>query len=265
MILTGKTAEEVRNNLRSKHKLGAKARVGVKAPIPLEQRFDSANREFVIVVNTADVDLEDEVVIPTGCLPENGGSFDYIQRNAKAPWGHDYFGPAVASIRRTKLVQDKTAWLQRFKVPNVGMGASILAMAEDGLLPASSVGFRAIDFGALTKEEMEEHGKAALSIIRIWNWFETSLTHFPMNVFAQAVGLVDLAIESVHESEKSIERRHSVIDHLSRGVATGRISQKAACSLGMPTRKYVSIAGGKTIRIDRDAIQIGREPIRLAN
>lgn len=220
--------EQITARMRQKWKLADTEPVGVKAVVP-ESRFDATNRTLVMTVNTADVDLEDEVVLPAGALEQNGGSMHYFMANRKFLLNHDYSGMAVGALRGDPTLKSG-GWYCKCVVGKTDDGDAIVALAEDGIYPAASIGFLAMSYGPPTDADMKAYGPHS-SIVKAWHWLETSLTYMPMNVACQAQ---DQARErSFHKEE--------VWEAMSKAVGAGRIKQKSAERLGLPAKKLWAV------------------------
>lgn len=212
-------------------RLGAADGVGIKAGQPAEIRFAPTSREFVLIANTADVDLEDEVVVPAGALEANGGSMRYFLSNRKVFWAHNYGELAVGSLSAGTLPSLKArGWFCRVKIANTDTGDALCAMAEDGAFPASSIGFQSLEARSPTQEEITAYGPHR-SIVTRWHWLELSLTHMPMNVACQSVDGIP--------AKAADEGWVSLLDQkLTRGV----IKRKSAQVLGLAIRRVVAVS-----------------------
>src|SRR5574343_128777 len=62
----GKSGDEIRAEIRKYGKLPEDAKVGVVSSFAQEQRVDEANRSLWVTATTSDIDLEREVVVPSG-------------------------------------------------------------------------------------------------------------------------------------------------------------------------------------------------------
>lgn len=191
-------------------------------------------RDIVATLTTSDIDLEDEVLVPSG------GNMDYLLENGKLFADHNYDLNSYAGVLRTIApvysVSDKSnprGWKIRFNVPNLPIGNTILAIVEHAGKIGVSVGFKVVDYGPPTPEEIAAHGvggKKPRSIVRLWDAFEGSPTLLPCNVKCQAIR--DGAAKSIYRvGPGSDELLHTADDLLRKGL----IDRESAFRLGMPT------------------------------
>lgn len=137
----------------------------------------TANRDILVPASTLTVDLEDEIVVPSG------GRLGYFGKNRNVFVDHKYdVHDFVGSVRTgyPKLVDD--VWMVKFGVSRSPLGDQILRDAED-FGCSVSIGLNAIDAGSPTPEEIKKYGngKAFSSIVREWEWIELSVTYIPCN------------------------------------------------------------------------------------
>lgn len=220
--------EAWRASCRKTFDLADDAAVGVLAPSIKEIRVDTekGKRDVVFVANTADVDLEDEVVVP------EGADTSHIERNGQAFADHSYdLASNVGSIRATTLQHGR--WVQRVfvydKPGNKALCDDILYVADHGGIGAS-IGFVAIDHGPPDEKDAESfEGREVRSVVRRWKWLETSFTAMPCNVACQSL------------RAEATDARLADLDEM---VTKGRIQRKSAVLLGLPespSRRYYAV------------------------
>ena len=156
--------------------------------------------EVVCYANTAAVDLEREVVVPTGCDMQS-----YLGTNRNLFVDHQYdVCSSVAVCRSMSLTPG--GWLCRGvfhdDMTNPYVKACV-ALAKAGTL-AMSIGFEALDWGNPTPAEKAAY-PGSESIVRACKVLEVSYTAMPMNVTCRMVsGNVDAAMENAEKSRKAL-------------------------------------------------------------
>lgn len=226
--MNGRTLVE---RIRSRHLwLKSTDAVGVTASFGKATQVDAENRSIRVTANTDDVDLEDEVVVPSGA--DTG----YFFANRKIFLDHDYtFDKCVGVLRAAAprpSAKDHRAWMCHLHIYDLSRspyGNDILTIAEEGGI-GTSIGFVAKDYGNLSKEEQAAYtkgGKSPSSIVRSWKWLELSVTAMPCNVACQSVA-----------GAKADDSKMGILDNL---LTKGRIKRETATALGMPTTRGVVI------------------------
>lgn len=128
----------------------------------------------VFIANTADVDLDSEVVVPSGA------DTSYFFRNRTIFLDHDYTKP-VARLRYASLKRGK--WIVNMTFGRSALAQEARANVDDGVVNGCSIGFIPTDYGRPTADEIKAYGPHE-SIVRSWEWLELSLTGLPCNVNA---------------------------------------------------------------------------------
>lgn len=154
------------------------ALVRVRAcPFKLDHKDASEDNGRVFIANTADVDLDNEVVVPAGA------DTTYFFKNRTIFLDHDYTKP-VARLRYASLKGGK--WVVNMTFGRTPLALEAKANVDDGVVNGSSIGFIPTDYGRPTAEEVKAYGPHE-SIVRTWEWLELSLTGLPCNVGAGLV------------------------------------------------------------------------------
>lgn len=161
-----------------------KGPVGVVSTFSKEMRVDEPNRDVVAMATTDDLDLEEEVVVPSGA------DISYFQKNRKVFCDHTYDTLSAIGVLRN-LKRHDNGWLARIHVPESpdnALVSHVLALAKaEGI--GLSIGFEALDFGRPTADESKKY-PGAKSIVRTWRWIELSFTALPANVACQSRAMV---------------------------------------------------------------------------
>lgn len=167
---------------------------------------DEKERQFFGTINTPALDLDDEVVLPSGM---DGSYFPakvrtvYLNHDYANPIGHCRHMVGSAAIIRT---------LTRIAPTQLGLDA--LTLIQEGVINGLSVGFVRTDAGPLTPEEQRQH-PGAKSIVRKWRCIEYSVTAMPCNPAATI-------------DTKSIDRKMIAVERLLSEHRLTRVGAKAA-------------------------------------
>jgi hypothetical protein len=156
--------------------------------------------EVVCYANTAAVDLEAEVVVPSGLDVTS-----YLDKNRNLFVDHQYdVCSAVATLRLMTLTPQ--GWIARGvfhdDMANPYVRACV-ALAKAGTL-AMSIGFEALEWGPPSQAEKVAY-PGAESIVRKARILEISYTAFPMNVTCRQMGTaVEAAGANAEKARKSL-------------------------------------------------------------
>lgn len=170
--------------------------------------------EIEAVANTPTVDLDDEVVVPSGLDPSIHLRYRSIYYNHLYGSFCDGGEPIlpIGSLRYATLTDQGSAWRIRFAVASNPFALDVLTGIREGIIRGVSIGFAREDFGPPTEEELNEYGPHEF-ITRRGLWLETSATPMPCNPDALIQG-----VTMDDDGQRSIA-------HL---VERGRISAKSA-------------------------------------
>lgn len=197
--------------------------IGIRGVIPefvkVTDPHDGAD-DYYATANTADIDLDDEVVDP------KGADLAYINRNRQLFADHDYaLTSVVGVIRGFKAFPNtgaQTAWRVRIKLNTTPLGQTARTIIREHGHIGLSIGFMARDYGPPTDAEAKAFGKGGKtprSIVRAWDWFELSVTALPCNVSCQT-------------GETAVDEKR-VVD-LVELVRKGVLDRECAAALGIP-------------------------------
>lgn len=199
--------------------------VGVVSSYGKGAEIDTKNntRDLVVVANTGDIDLDNEVVIPSGADTK------YFERNRMIFADHQYDLSQVAGkmrhLHKYPTEADHKAWRVRAHVNNNPIGNAVWTIVEETGQIGVSVGFIAKEYGPPDDEERKAYrgkdGSTPRSIVREWEWFELSFTALPCNVACQSLAMTQ---------GKSAD----MLNEVERLVTKGRIDRESAYLLGMP-------------------------------
>lgn len=179
-------------------------------------------RDILVTANTQDIDLDNEVVVPSGA------DTTYFERNKMIFADHMYDLSQVAGklrqLDKYPSDADHKSWRVRAHINDNPIGNAIMTIVRETGQIGVSVGFKALSFGPPTEEELAKYsidGSTLRSIVRAWEWFELSFTALPCNVACQSMGLTE---------GKSVDM-YNAVDEL---VTKGLIDRESASLLGMP-------------------------------
>lgn len=171
------------------------------------------------VVNTAGVDLVNEVVLPRGADPS------YFKAARAVFYNHDAYGSSlpVGTLRNLSMRANPDRWVMSWAWSANEFAQQVRVAVSEGAVSGCSVGFIPTNRGKLSEDEKAVYGDAD-SIVRSWLWLETSVTPAPCNPEA-LIGA------------KSLDLSESTIHCLEKLVSKGRITKSAARMMGLPEPK----------------------------
>lgn len=211
-------------------------------------KSDERTRDLVVIANTDDIDLDNEVVVPSGA------NTAYFERNKQIFADHMYdLGNVVGTLRNLYRYPSETnhkAWKVVMHLHDNALGKAAQTIVEETGQIGVSIGFIAKEYGPPDDEERKAYrskdGASPRSIVREWDWFELSVTALPCNVACQSMTMTQ---------GKSLDMLHEV----ERLVTKGRIDRESAYLLGMPIepkRKFHAVT-------DRISLRPQLEPVNV--
>ena len=199
------------------------ATVGVKYAHTLSMKADD-NGQVEAIINTADVDLDDEVVIP------EGGNMAPLMRLKSIYYNHQYWELPIGTVRRVSIKDG--AWRAVFGLTLRNQFAKdVWHLIQDEAINGTSIGFEALDRGVPTQDEVKQYGNVS-SVVRTWNCFEFSVTPMPCN----------------HGALIQRSASDEWLDRVERAVKSRRITAKSAAILGLDDRPTVKV-GRPVVRV----------------
>lgn len=182
--------------IKAKHRLNDSVPVGTFRCIDGKAALDTArgNNDVLAIANTDDTDLDEEVVLPSGC------SWKYIEKNTTLFKDHKYDVEDIVAAYRAKTSIKSGNVLRGWEIRarllegDAHPGAAIIrSLIEQGVGIGMSIGFIATDAGRPTTEEAKRFPNAK-SIVRECQLLEVSFTGMPCNVSCQTqVGTMDVS------------------------------------------------------------------------
>ena len=205
--------------MRKHFLIGEDEPVGIVACVGKDVEVDTSrgNRDIIVTANTADVDLDEEIVLP------GGADTGYFLANRKVVVDHMYdMASCVGHVRALNPVKvggETTAWKTRIGMYDLPIADDILKIARATGIGVS-IGFNPTAYGPPSDDEVAKYaGKGSFkSIVRQWKWLELSFTAFPCNVACQSGAVIE-------DDSKQIQ-----LDEL---VTKGVIRAESATALGM--------------------------------
>lgn len=198
----------------------AASAVGVVAGWSGKMTVEGDGRTVQAVANTDDIDLDDEVVVPSGLTP------GYFAKNKSVFVDHMYdMGSYVGQLRELKAFPGEgdaqRGWLARVHMVDTPLGNDVLTLCrETGL--GVSIGFRATDYGPPTSDEKKRYTRNGItpkSVVRAGELLELSFTAMPANVSCRTLSIG--------------EAKSAAMDQLDRLVVKGRIRRETAAAMGL--------------------------------
>lgn len=155
----------------------------VRQQTGLEIIGKGGRREVDIIINTDDIDLDGEVVVPAGI------DFDYWEKSGKRTYAdHSYNIEDIAGHTRwiTPMGNAKSpsGWVARAVLNTSPIGEAIKQLIEDDGTIGASVGFIPKDRSRPTADETRVYAKAGtspMSVVRDSMLLEWSYTGMPCN------------------------------------------------------------------------------------
>jgi len=200
-----------------------------------EADFKDDTEDIVVIANTGDIDLEKERVVPGGAVK------DYFNANRQMFADHKYDIESGAGVARAIYAHpsesDVRAWKIRCRIRNNPIGKAIREVVEDTNQIGVSIGFVPVDYGRPNDEEQAKMGGEFKSIVRVWEWFETSFTLLPCNVACQSMAVTE-------------GKSWDMVESADRLLSANKIDREAAYALGMPItakRRVFAVPAPKTI------------------
>lgn len=213
--------KEITERIRAKNMLSPDALVGVRGMnVKADVQGDGRTLEFV--ATTDDIDSDMEVVVPSGADPSK------FQRNGNVFVNHQYRVEDIVGKLRSltpfSRMGANTGWkMAVYMVRGNEIADGILAIAEAGGIGAS-IGFMARDRGRPTADEVKKYTQGSMvpeSIVRKWEWFETSIVGIPCNINCQT------------QAMQVLDQRMADLDML---LTKGKITRRAAEAFGLETK-----------------------------
>lgn len=185
-----------------------------------EGKADSGTpHEIQAIATTPAVDMDDEVVVPSGL------DWTYFMNFRSLYYNHDYAALPVATLRNLKKMPDEGGWRIRFSMARHPFARDVFSAMQDGAIRGTSIGFKPGDMGKPTEEETKRFGQHS-RIIRTAKVLETSITPMPCN---------QTAIVSMDNPKSMID--DETARALEQLVVKGRIHRESAAMMGLPNRK----------------------------
>ena len=234
-------AETIIKRLRRHKEANAAETIGVIGSYGKVAEIDDEGdkNDIVAIANTGDIDLDDEVVVPSGLTTE------YLTKNRQIFVDHEYgihnAAGFIRSIGKYPSPKDHKSWRVRIGLYDNDAGRAVKEIAKRSGQIGLSIGFFPTDYGPPTEEEARmygQDGKKLVSVVRGGRMFEISFTALPCNVSCQgrlAIGdgktLSDAAESAVRDG--AIERADATLLGFSEPVRV----RKVLTPHGMITRR----------------------------
>lgn len=218
--------------LTTPRKCGDATVTGYKSSVISKAETDRAQRLVTAIANTAAIDMDDEVVVPSGAAERS-----YFDVAKTIYLNHDYTIP-IGRMRWRKLKDG--AHLVQFHVSDkTTVARDAFELIDEGIIAGVSIGFEATDRSEPTDEETDLYGPASV-VTRAWNWIELSATSMPCNseALVQAVERGDASLDDAKATQ---------VDAL---VKKGMVSRETARIIGLPDRKVFAVSPTRVLKLD---------------
>lgn len=236
------------NRIKDYSKADPDAKVGVVSSFGYGAKtlVQDRNTDIVVIANTGDIDLDNEVVDP------RGADVSYFMKNGVVFADHNYGLNDVAghmrALSKYPSVSDHQAWKVRIGVIDSPMGNAVMTIVDQLGQIGVSIGFVAKDYGPPTTEERKafrtKDGNEPGSVVRAWKWFELSFTALPCNVACQSMVMTE---------GKSLD----MVSGVERLVTKGLVDREIASRLGVPiSPKRKSFALGEPVVVARPCVNV---------
>ena len=188
-------------------------------------------RDIVAILTTSDIDMDDEVLVPSGA------DMSYLQANKMIFADHHYNMTDYVGVLRSITPMGESGnlkgWRIRFHASDSDLGNACVKIVEHAGQIGISAGFRVKNYGPPTQQELDLYSmgeKTPKSIVRQYMVFEASTTCIPCNVACQGVAAgIGTKAASIHIG-KGVDMINTVDDLVTRGM----IKRETAYLLGLP-------------------------------
>lgn len=150
---------------------------------------DEDKRIFKAVISSSDVDLADEVLLPSGCVKKDFLGTILFNHNPNMPIGK--------SLQINRQGNQLIATGQLAEAGTDGEIDKIWSLMKQGIIRGISVGFRVLKDGRRTpsRKDIQDFGKDVRSIITRWKLIEFSVTPIPCNQAATVIAMKSLNLD----------------------------------------------------------------------
>lgn len=154
-------------------------------------KAENGERAVTAIISTAAVDRDGEVLIPQGCNAK-----DY-EKNPIVCYAHDSYwllpvGKCLALKRDEDSLTAKIQFAERpetLPIDQEWEPDTILAMFQQGILNAFSVGFMPIEVREATSRDITKFGDGCRRVYSKWSLLEISVVSLPANQEAVALAV----------------------------------------------------------------------------
>lgn len=231
----------IRKSMLSHFRLKEDSAVGIASVKPTQVTANRDTRVVWGIATMTDIDAEDEVVVAGGAHKD---SRFFTLKNVFVDHKYD-FGSGIGRLRKhfptNSPAGEHNGWKIQFDVlplQNSKFAADVLTFAERDAL-TFSIGMMGMDYGKTTTSEKAKYkqgSKVPVSIVRAWDWLETSVTLMPCNLRCRQLGYGD----HVDIDDGGIKRL-DIVDNL---LCRGSVDIESADALGfssMTKRREIHI------------------------
>lgn len=158
-----------------------------------EIKADDGDRTITAVINTADIDRDNEIVLPSGADLRD------FRKNPVVLLAHRYDQPAIGRATKVTRSDGDRALVAKTQFAETPLGQEIFSLYAGGYMKAFSIGFDPDPeaSGKPTEEELKQNPgwKDVRRVYRKWSLLEYSAVSVPSNPEALALSLSKGSIE----------------------------------------------------------------------
>ncbi len=146
---------------------------------------DDEERSSTELINTADIDRDNEILLPKGAV------LDHFKKNPQVLWAHDYRQPPIGRAAWVKRDTASKGLLAKTIYATTDFAEEIWQLVSGKFLPARSVGFIPIESHEPDEKEIARHPEraGARRVYDKWELLEYSVVPVPSNRQALQVAI----------------------------------------------------------------------------
>jgi hypothetical protein len=166
--------------IRSRHGDDAKY-----APLVGSYKVAAGDSHLItMTANTATLDLEDELVLPSGCELDKDGQPKYFAKSKAVYYNHDYYSTTPVGVL-VRASMKSGGWTVQVRLHGKNQLSreliDLFALGDDCPIRGGSIGFRELGARKPTDEEKAKYGPTLRRVVDRWLWLEHSITPMPCN------------------------------------------------------------------------------------
>ncbi len=146
---------------------------------------DEEERSSTELINTADIDRDNEILMP------KGADLSHFKKNPQVLWAHDYHQPPIGRAAWVKRDTASKGLLAKTIYATTDFAEDIWKLVSGKFLPARSVGFIPMEWHEPDEKEIARHPEraGARRVYDKWELLEYSVVPVPSNRQALQVAI----------------------------------------------------------------------------